>query len=149
MDCAADIDTGPCRPNIVGPVQIYGNRDNYFSSSMTPLTIGAVAINNGAISYTPGETSGPWQRPAPGTFGNAGYNSLRGPGFFDTDVAVLKTFSLTESSTLQFRTDIANVFNRVNLGLPSGCVDCGLAAITQLANGAVMRQIEFALKLSF
>jgi hypothetical protein len=149
-DCSQDTDTGPCVPNIVGPVHITGSRTSYFPSSPTPLSPGTATLTaNGTVTTTVGETYGPWQRPAGGTFGDAGYNSLRGPDYLDTDVALLKNISLTESSRLQFRVDVENVFNRVNLGLPNPCVDCGPATITTLASGATMRLFEFALKLQF
>ena len=150
LNCAQDRDTGPCRPNLVGPVEITGNRRSYFTTSLTPLTPGTATVNaDGTITAGPGQTVGPWQRPAPGTFGNAGYNFLRGPGLFNTDLALLKNISLTESSRLQFRVDVKNVFNKVNLGPPSPCVDCGPATITTLASGVTMRQFQFALKLQF
>jgi hypothetical protein len=159
-ECSQDVDTGPCRPNLVGAVHITGNRSDYFTTTGTQLCPdatksspalcqGSVSLSNGVISYMAGPPSGPWQRPAPGTFGNAGYNSLRGPDLLNTDVAVLKNFALKESTTLQFRVDIANVFNRVNLGLPNPCVDCGPATIQNLALNSSMRQFEFALKLQF
>jgi hypothetical protein len=62
---------------------------------------------------------------------------------------------MTERYALQFRTDFVNVFNKVNLGLPSGCVDCAAndaqtgAIITTLAPNATQRQIEFSLRLQF
>jgi hypothetical protein len=149
-DCPQDRDTGPCRPNVVGPVEITGKRSNYFTTSLTALNPGTATVNaNGTITTGPGQTVGPWQRPAPGTFGDAGYNFLRGPDLLDTDLVLLKNISLTEGSRLQFRVDVMNVFNRVNLGPPSTCVDCGPSTITNLAAGATMRQFEFALKLQF
>jgi hypothetical protein len=49
-----------------------------------------------------------------------------------------------------------NVFNQVNLGNPSGCVDCfstlGQATggvITTLAPNASQRQVEFSLRVQF
>jgi len=94
---------------------------------------------------------GPWQEPAPGTFGNAGRNSLRGPGFFQTDLAISKDIALTERISMRFRADVFNVFNKVNLGNPNSCVDCVpyAATIRQLAPGAFQRQWQFSLKLQF
>jgi hypothetical protein len=142
-ECTQDRDTGPCRPNIVSAVSIIGDRNNYFTTT------------GGQPFKTNGDTLGPWQRPAVGTFGDAGYNSLRGPAFFDTDLVVAKNISMTERYALQFRTDFVNVFNKVNLGLPSGCVDCAAngaqtgAIITSIAANATQRQIEFSLRLQF
>lgn len=138
--CSADRDTGPCRPNIVGSIEIHpGDRDAYFTTtSGIPL----------APYGEPGDTIGPWQRPAVATFGSAQRNSLRGPGFFQTDVSISKSLPLKEGLSLQFRTDIYNLFNVVNLGNPEGCVDCSNGGkITNTAGG--QRQLMFALRLSF
>jgi hypothetical protein len=79
-----------------------------------------------------------------------GRNTFRGPSFFGTDVAIVKDLRLMEATSAQFRTEIRNAFNRVNLGSPNNCVDCnGFGEITQLAPGAVQRQIEFALRFNF
>ena len=141
--CTHDRDTGPCRPNLVGTVHITGDRNNYFTTT------------GGQTLSAPGMTIGPWQRPQVGTFGTAGFNSLRGPSYFDTDLVLAKNLPLTERQSLQFRADFVNVFNRVNLGLPSGCVDCNAsgtqtgAVITTLTPNAGQRQIEFALRFMF
>jgi hypothetical protein len=93
------------------------------------LCQGSVAIVNGAVVSKAGSANGPRQRPAPGTFGDAGYNSLRGPRYFETDIAILKNISLTERYRMQFRMDVANLFNKPNYDLPSACVDCQGAGI--------------------
>ena len=150
-ECANDVDTGPCRPNLVGPVQITGNRNGYFTSVPSSCFAGTSSKPSNSFS-NPGPVCGPWQRPARGTFGTAGNNSLRGPGFFDTDLALLKSIPLTERSAIQFRAVVTNLFNKVNLGLPNACVDCGnttSGVIANLANGATMRQFQFALRVQF
>jgi hypothetical protein len=147
-ECNMDRDTGPCRPNVVGEVRITGDRNNYFT------TTGGQPFPNRAAGYTgPSAPVGPWQRPAIGTFGTAGYNSLRGPSYYDTDVAITKDIAISERYLVQFRTDFLNVFNRVNLGNPGGCVDCASTSaggvITMLAPNAAQRQIEFSLRMQF
>lgn len=150
-ECSHDRDTGPCRPNLVGAVEITSNRNNYFT------TTGGQSLSSGPNNGSaPGGTIGPWQRPAVGSFGSAGFDSLRGPAYFDTDLALEKDIPLTERQSLQFRAEFVNVFNKVNLGLPSGCVDCfaiqGVqtgAVINSLAPNALQRQIEFALRFFF
>jgi len=50
LNCGADRDTGPCRPNLMGPVRIMGSRNGYFT------TTGGIPLQpNG----TPGDTIGP------------------------------------------------------------------------------------------
>ncbi|HEY0796076.1 MAG TPA: TonB-dependent receptor [Acidisarcina sp.] len=58
--------------------------------------------------------------PASGTYGNAGINSLRGPGYWDSDLSVFRDFPFTERVKLQFRVEAFDVFNHPNLGNPGG-----------------------------
>lgn len=45
------------------------------------------------------------------TFGNAGRNFLNNPGRLNFDISLLKHFSITESSVLEFRAEAFNIFN--------------------------------------
>jgi hypothetical protein len=57
--------------------------------------------------------------PAPGTFGTEGRNTLKGPGFSDVDLSILKETAINERIRTQFRVEIFNLFNRVNLANPA------------------------------
>jgi hypothetical protein len=154
-ECGNDRDTGPCRPNVVRDVHIIGKRNEWFTTTggipfdAAPETQSSFDPVTGVT--TAGTRVGPWQEPAPGKFGNAGRNSLRGPGFFQSDIAVSKDIAFTERISLRFRADVFNAFNKVNLGNPNPCVDCvsNAAKIQQLAPGAFQRQWQFSLKLQF
>jgi hypothetical protein len=137
-NCGADEDVGVCRPDRVGSTSVSGqSRNQWYKGADTVL-----AGN--------GDTSGPWQRPAIGTLGNAGRNTLLGPGWFDTDMSFNKSFVVTEKVKAQFRAEAFNVFNHVNLGNPDGCVDCGNAGrIFNLAPNALMRRFQFGLRFDF
>ena len=79
-------------------------------------------------------------------------NSLRGPGFFQADISVAKSLPLREGLSLQFRTDIFNLFNKVNLDNPQTCVDCqggGTILNTAFGGAALQRQMLFSLRLQF
>jgi hypothetical protein len=52
------------------------------------------------------------------TFGNAGRNILSGPGLGSCDFSVLRNFRLGETSKVQFRGEIFNIFNRANFDIP-------------------------------
>jgi len=54
------------------------------------------------------------------TFGNVGrlLPDVRGPGFTQTDLSVLKNTAITERFRLQFRAEMFNAFNQTNLFLP-------------------------------
>jgi hypothetical protein len=62
--------------------------------------------------------------PAIATFGSARRNSLRGPLFSQADLSIAVAFSLKERTAVQFRTEVCNAFNKVNLDNPISCVDC-------------------------
>jgi len=97
---------------------------------------------------TPGQVSGPFQRPQPGTFGS-GRNPFYGPRFFNSDFSLFKNFQVSERVGAQFRFEAFNVFNNVNPGQPNNCVDCGGGKITGLAPNASMRQLNFGAKITF
>lgn len=49
-----------------------------------------------------------------GTFGNAGRNIIRGPGYQNWDVSIFKSFPLTERYRFEFRAELFNIWNHVN-----------------------------------
>ena len=91
-----------------------------------------------------------------GAFGNTGRNTLRGPNFFNTDIALLKDTKLSERFRLQFPAEFFNIFNHENFAPPksdvfsaSGAVNGSSGVITGSNLGATPRQIQFGLKLNF
>jgi hypothetical protein len=137
-DCGLDTDSGVCFLNKVGNTGVPDqNQYHWFAVASAPL-----AAN--------GQTSGPWQRPLFGTFGDSGRNTLLGPKWFDSDLSAIKNFPVKEQMRIQFRAEVYNVFNHANLGNPNSCVDCGGAGqIFSLANNASMRKMQFALRFEF
>ena len=57
--------------------------------------------------------------PAYGSFGNAGRNIVQGPPLHETSFSVLKDNKLTETTTLQLRAEMFNLFNRPNFTAPN------------------------------
>ena len=88
-----------------------------------------------------------------GTFGNTGKNILRGPGLFNTDIALLKDIRIGERYTLQFRAEAFNAFNNVNFGQPDDFWTDeapGIQTFGQLLyTSTAPRIMQFALKLLF
>jgi hypothetical protein len=72
--------------------------------------------------------------PAPGTFGNVPRNFLRGPGFKQFDLVFNKRIKFTESTNLEFRTEIFNVLNHTNFDIPGSRLNLALPSVT-LAGG--------------
>lgn len=85
--------------------------------------------------------------PAAYTFGNSGRNILRGPAQKTFDMMLYKDFKLSETKTLQFRSDYFNLFNHANFGLPDRNVQSG--GFGTIHSAGAPREIQFALKLSF
>jgi hypothetical protein len=85
-------------------------------------------------------------------------NNLRGPGYFDMDMGLGKTFPFTDRVGLKFRADAFNAFNHPNFSTP--CTDitnvsCLFGEIsstqgTQINNGfESYRVLQLALRLEF
>jgi hypothetical protein len=100
--------------------------------------------------------------PALATYGTVPRNFLRGPGYFNTDIAISKTTAITERVSLQFRADFFNIFNRVNFTNPGvtnngdgtysgGAVgtDINSDQFGQITSTYDPRIIQLALKISF
>ncbi|MBV8828379.1 MAG: TonB-dependent receptor [Acidobacteriaceae bacterium] len=52
--------------------------------------------------------------PPPGSYGNAGRNTIEGPGLFNLNVAFARSFNITERKRVEFRVESNNVLNHVN-----------------------------------
>ena len=85
-------------------------------------------------------------------------HSIRGPGFFNTDFAVLKNTKVSEKLDIQFRTEFFNATNHPNFQAPNSfTIRTGTATapaqnpnvgrILTTANSS--RQIQFGLKFIF
>ena len=86
--------------------------------------------------------------PRPAVLGDLPRNAYRGPGYASTDLSLFKNFALPWRDTkLQFRYEVFNVFNRVNLRLPNGNMAQPTFGRSTQANAA--REMQFALKLIF
>jgi hypothetical protein len=82
-----------------------------------------------------------------GTFGNAGHNSLRGPGYFDVDLALIREFKLRERLTLHARAEAFNLFNHPNFGLPVANISS--SNFGQITSASDPRILQGSLKLTF
>jgi len=82
-----------------------------------------------------------------GTFGSAGRNILRGPGFAGVDLGLVKNVRVAGGHRVQFRTEVFNLLNRVNLGNPVSNV--GAPNFAQIISAGSPRVIQLALKYVF
>ena len=117
------------RPNVVPGANPYGDRD-----ALTGY------YNLAAFS-----------QPAPGTLGDAPFNMLRGPGFWQWDQSFVRAFTLTPGNRIELRAEAINLTNHFNKGNPSATLNnpATFGRITALALGATPRIWQFAVKYVF
>jgi hypothetical protein len=82
-------------------------------------------------------------------FGNAGRNNIIGPSFFNVDLGVFKTISITERIRLQLRGEALNALNHPNYGNPQGDVNSANFGFITGTIGTGERNLRFAARLSF
>jgi hypothetical protein len=118
-------------------------RDDYF---------GRGANNASFFSIPIGITGG--TGPNSGRFGTLGRDTFRGPAYYDFDFALIKTTPIghresgLERADLQFRAELFNLFNIVNMGLPANLIEgTGFGMISKTAGTS--RQIQFSIKLIY
>lgn len=174
-ECGQISDAGPCRPNATGTLKTGTSRDSAGNLLwFTPLASGALSQSLPEITNSPTDisgqndqclvarpTSGGFSLPACGQIGNVRRNSYRGPRGFYSDMALAKTFSITERYKAQFRFDAYNVFNHPVLAFSSTqgntCIDCGgdSGRISDIENNNSpgspqgMRQLQFGVRFTF
>jgi hypothetical protein len=80
-----------------------------------------------------------------GQYGQSGRDILSGPGFSNTDFAVIRDFAFKERYKAEFRAEFFNVFNQVNFGLPNSTVTS--STFGQLVNANPGRIVQFGAKV--
>jgi len=125
------------------------------------------------VSLTPpgGRSVAEWINPAAfatpaGQFGTAPRDLLRGPGTWQVDLGVAKRISLTERTSLEFRSEFFNIFNHPQLGQPQATFNpsntTGFGSIINTVNlntaivnpitpvgSGTPREIQFAMRIAF
>jgi hypothetical protein len=83
-----------------------------------------------------------------GFYGNAGRNTLVGPGLIDWDFSTIKAITFLEHRSLEFRFEAFNTTNHPNWGAPNTTfTSASFGRI--LSTSTNMRDLQFGLKLNF
>jgi hypothetical protein len=114
--------TNILRPNMTG-ASLYANSSGTF---LNPLAFAA---------------------PAPGQWGNAGRNSMTGPGQFVLNASLARTFHITDKMTVDLRVDANNALNHVTFPRWNTAVNSSQFGLPVNANG--MRTIQPSLRVRF
>ncbi|MDE1155935.1 MAG: TonB-dependent receptor [Acidobacteriaceae bacterium] len=88
-----------------------------------------------------------YSKPQSGYFGDAGRNSIDGPGYTDLDIAAAKNFALTSKLQMQAKGEAFNLFNHPNFYLPVTKVDS--STFGSITTAYDPRQIQLSLRLLF
>jgi len=133
------------RPDLLNPAAVGLNQD---------VTGGRLLLNRSAFAAA-----------APSALGNVGRNAFTGPGFYNFDVALGRSFRLPglgESTWLRFRADAFNLLNHANLGNPDTVLSSptfgvaqygrqgrasGFPAVSPLSESA--RQFQLSVRVEF
>jgi len=133
-------------------ISVFGDTAN----SGTVLGENPIRANlTGAPIYGPGtHTADQWFNPAafatpPAfTYGNVGRNSVYGPGLQTMDLALSRSFSITEAARFQLRAEAFNALNHTNLGTPNRFVNTPqFGTITMAMTPG--RELQMSARVSF
>jgi len=140
-DAGQDRDTGSGdlsgRPDLIGDTDGPQTQDEGF---------------NAAPIGSPGSAFG---RPARGTFGNLGRNQVRGPGFWQLDASLFKSFAMGQGRRFEVRIEAVNLLNHVNLANPDGQIGVpgndnpNAGRITDTAGNYNPRNFQFGFRFLF
>lgn len=133
-------EVGSDRPNLIG------NPNSGTCSNGAPVRTANCWFNTSAFAVAP-----------TGTFGDAGRNSLVGPGLATFDLSLMRRFSLSERLRLTAEAEAFNLFNRVNFELPQAVVPSGPPGVPipvsplfgEIPSANAARQVQIALRLTF
>ena len=85
--------------------------------------------------------------PELGTLGDHIAGSIKGPGFWNFDLAVSRLVNFAATQTLELRVEVFNVFNHFNWGNPRTTFDSRFGRITTQAGNS--RIMQFGVKFGF
>jgi hypothetical protein len=111
------------RPNVIGPVTYARTLQNWFSTSA-------------------------FGTPAPYTYGNAGRDTLFGPGRWNWDMSLFKDFVVHEQTRFQLRAEAFNIFNHPQFGQPNPNIGNPQAGTITSTVGNP-RQLQMGLRFQF
>ena len=148
LNISSGVLTGPISAN-------FGTAGALADYAGTDRGIGKIERFGGGVRFFTPAQFALFSVPAAGSTGNSGRNTFRGPGFFNTDISLVKRFRITEKSAVTFRTEAYNLFNTVNFNAPAvnlqtpqtfGVIS---ATPTGASNQSGARILQLALRVDF
>jgi outer membrane receptor protein involved in Fe transport len=136
--------TWACRADYVGGSMVLDNwQKREISTGCRPgVHCDVQYLNLSAFALVPA-VSGVAIRP-----GNAGTSLVRGPGYWQVDASLSKNFRIQENMRMQFRLDMFNALNKVNLSNPSTGLSTP-STFGRITGARGMRTMQAGLRLTF
>jgi hypothetical protein len=114
--------------------------------SQRPNRIGSGKLENPTLDLWFDKTA--FVLPSQYTYGNSGGNILIGDSYKNFDFSVFKRFSVTETSTLEFRFEVFNLTNSPSFSTPNTVIDTSTGGRVTSTFGSA-RRMQLALKYRF
>ena len=113
---------------------------------------GHSATNGSAVRWSielddPGFNVNAYAPAAAGQFGNVGRNTIVGPGQWNLDMALWRSFPVTERQSVQLRLEAFNVFNHARFGPPNTTLNS--PSFGQILSAADPRILQLAVRYLF
>src|SRR6266508_2772970 len=132
------------RPDLVGNLEVFGHPEQWYSTAVCDPRVAGSCTSSSVFALPVG----------PNHLGNLPRNAVIGPGFYNTDLSIIKKTKLG-GTTVELRAEAFDVFNHPNFGFPLaartatvGSTSFGVIPSTRLPPGdsGSARQLQFALK---
>jgi len=118
--------------------------ENPIRANVTGQPVFGAGTHNAVHWFNPAA----FKAPPAYTFGDAGRNSVVGPGMQTMDLSLVRSFPLRESLRLETRGEFFNALNHTNLGTPNRFVNtAGFGSITEVTTPG--REIQVSARLAF
>ena len=116
--------TGYARPNLIGDPKLENpTADRWFNAAAFAIPVDS--------------------------FGNAGRNILRAPGYWNVDLGLQRNIVVGDSRSLSIRFEAFNVFNHINLGNPAVAIDTPATVARITSMNGTPRQLQIGLRLAY
>jgi hypothetical protein len=126
------------------------NGVNNHSLDLPDYTPGNLSLNRDPRNGLPYFNTALFTENALGTPGSASRRSFSGPGAFNFDLALLRSFEMGEGKTLDFRLETFNTFNHSQFFGPAAVNgDFGTNLFGYVVKAASPRLVQLALKFAF
>jgi len=138
------------------PFEVFGDRDSEHTGLSSRLDlVGTPTIPAGSPLYQNGPTADAFGLAQFGFAGTVGRNRFTGPTYYNTDLVLAKSATISERLKMELRWEVYNIFNRTQFAQPDNLLQDGASfgqsnsTLTRADATTSARQMQLGLKLNF